>query len=308
MDLSACSPTLESEMLTETEKQASCLETLHAAYPDLEILTARLHTSGGQFSDILFVNENLIFRFPRYAEGIPGFLRETELLTKLQGQLPLPIPNPLYISQGTAEPGQVFMGYKVIPGEPLWRNRLNEILDEAVLEGFARQLAGFLHALHGLNPATLGLSLPQNNVFAAQTAFYAEVRTHLFGLMRPEARDLVAAHFENYFSASELHTYTPGFYHGDFGGSNILHDPVQMVISGLLDFGFAGYGDPAFDLASVSTYGDAFFARLCRYYPVTESMLARARFYRGTFALQEALHGFQNNDQAAFDSGMEQYV
>jgi aminoglycoside 2''-phosphotransferase len=36
-------------------------------------------------------------------------------------------------------------------------------------------------------------------------------------------------------------------------------------------------------------------------------MLARARFYRGTFALEEALHGFKNNDREAFESGMEQY-
>jgi hypothetical protein len=38
-----------------------------------------------------------------------------------------------------------------------------------------------------------------------------------------------------------------------------------------------------------------------------ELLLERANFYRGSFALYEALHGFRNNDQEAFTSGMEEY-
>ena len=294
--------------MIETEKQTTCLKTILDVYPNLEISTMRLNISEGQFSDILIVNNDLIFRFPRYASGIPGFLREIELLTKLQNCLPLPIPNPLYTSCGTAEPGKVFMGYKLVPGLPLWRNKLNEISDETTLDCLARQLAVFLHALHRLDPVALNLSLPHTDALVAEKTLYAEICSHLFGLMRPEARDLVAAHFETYFAAPELHAYTPAIYHGDFGGSNILHDPVRMKISGIIDFGFAGIGDFAFDLASVSTYGEDFFTRICNYYPVNGSMLARARFYRGTYALEEALHGFKNNDKAAFESGMAQYV
>jgi aminoglycoside 2''-phosphotransferase len=37
-------------------------------------------------------------------------------------------------------------------------------------------------------------------------------------------------------------------------------------------------------------------------------LLERAHFYRGSFALQEALHGFLNNDKEAFTSGMEEYI
>jgi aminoglycoside 2''-phosphotransferase len=181
-------------------------------------------------------------------------------------------------------------------------------MDEATLEGFARQLAGFLHALHRLDPAALELVLPPEDALAAQKQLYAEIRTHLFSLMRPAARASVTEHFENYFAAPELHQYPLSLHHGDFGGSNILYEPARMEISGIIDFGFAGLGDPAFDLASVSTYGEAFFARICRYYPADESMLARARFYRGTFALQEALHGFKNHDQEAFESGLESYI
>ncbi len=283
------------------------LALLRAACPGLNIESARLHNSEGQFSDILFVNDDLIFRFPRYAGGVPAFLREIELLTQLQGRLPLPIPNPIYTSRGTDEPGQVFMGYKRLPGQPLWRTTLAGIADETTLEGLARQLAGFLHALHGLDPSTLGILFPHQEALEAQKILYAEIQAHLIGLMRPAARDLVTAHFETYFASPQLHLYTPCLCHGDFGGSNILYDPARRQVSAIIDFGFAGLGDPAHDLAAVSTFGEAFFARFCRDYPATDAMLARAQFYRGTYALVEALHGLKNANPEAFESGMEAY-
>ena len=43
-------------------------------------------------------------------------------------------------------------------------------------------------------------------------------------------------------------------------------------------------------------------------YPEIESMLPRARFYRGTYALDEALHGFKSGDSEAFEAGMARYV
>jgi aminoglycoside 2''-phosphotransferase len=124
--------------------------------------------------------------------------------------------------------------------------------------------------------------------------------------MQPEARRSMRKHFEDYFNTPGLHVYEPAIVHGDFGGSNILFDSDK--ITGIIDFSFAGLGDPAQDVAAVSTYGEAFFARICRYYPGMESLLDRANFYRGTFALQEALHGFLNNDQEAFASGMKEYI
>ena len=39
-----------------------------------------------------------------------------------------------------------------------------------------------------------------------------------------------------------------------------------------------------------------------------ESFLDRVHFYRGTFALLEALFGIENDDQRAFESGIKEYV
>jgi aminoglycoside 2''-phosphotransferase len=288
------------------DKEALYLQAIREAYPGLDIHAARLHTSEGQFNDIIFVNDDLIFRFPRYEEGINDFLREIEILQKLQEYVHLPIPHPVYFNSGTKSVGSVFMGYKLIPGKPLFRDVLNTITDELTLELLAHQLADFLHGLHHLSTAALGLDLPVNDALAESRTFYCDVQKHLFPLMRPEARIAVTKHFEDYFNDSSLHEYEPALIHGDFGGSNILFDGGK--ITGVIDFSFASLDDPARDIAAVSTYGEEFFARIRRYYPNIDSLRKRAKFYRGTFALYEALHGLRNNDKEAFESGMKEYV
>ena len=287
-------------------KTSEYLLSIKDAYPNLDIETANLDDKNGQYNNVLFINNDLIFRFPQYEESVENFLQEIELLQKLQGHLNLPIPAPIYVSTDMEVVGKVFMGYKMIPGKPLFREILNSVTDESMLETFAQQLASFLHGLHALSPTGLGLDLPHQDQLTESKAFFSEIKQHLFTFIRPDARDSITEHFELYFSSTSLHEYIPSIIHGDFGGSNILFD--ENKITGIIDFGFAGLGDPAMDLAGASTFGDSFFERICRYYPNVGSMLERAKFYRETFALYEALHGFRNNDREAFESGMEQYV
>jgi len=288
------------------DKEALYLQTIREDYPGLGIHSARLDTGEGQFNDILTINDTLIFRFPRYEESIDGFLREIQVLQKLQGHLSLPIPEPVYVSSGIRSVGNVFMGYRLLPGKPLFRDVLNTITDESPLEALAHQLADFLHRLHHISPAELNLELPINDALTDSKKFYSDVEQHLFPRMRPESRRAVTKHFEEYFNNPDLHGYEPALIHGDFGGSNILFDRDR--ITGIIDFSFASLDDPARDIAAVSTYGEAFFARICRYYPGIDSLLELAKFHRGTFALQEAMHGFRNNDRQAFENGMEEYI
>jgi aminoglycoside 2''-phosphotransferase len=288
------------------DKQTIYSQTIKETYPNLDIHSARLYTSEGQFNDILYINDDLLFRFPRYQEGISDFLQEIEVLQRLQGHVSLPIPNPIYVRAETRRVGSVFMGYEMLAGRPLFRETLNVITDKATLESFAQQLATFLDGLHHLSPAELSLDLPAPDTLAESKSLFSDIEKHLFPFMRRNARNSVTRHFDDYFNDPGLREFQPSIIHGDFGGSNILFD--SDTITGIIDFSFAGLNDPARDIAAVSTYGDEFFSRICTHYPDIYSLLPRANFYRGTFALYEALHGFRNNDKEAFASGMEQYV
>ena len=282
-----------------------CLETIQSHYPDLQIHSAEANTIG-QFNHVILVNNDLIFRFPRYAADVAVLSREAVILDAVGAQLPLPVPHFTYRSLSGA-PGQVFAGYRRIPGELLWRERLADIRQSPVVPRLAHQMAAFLYALHNLPVQSIAVDLPLQGGVEMWAQKYREIRELLFPYMRPDARSQVAAHFEGYLSDVVLQRFTPCLIHGDFGPSNVLVDPEAQVISGVIDFGFAGLGDPAQDIAAASCFGDAFLAQYAGAYPGMEGLLPRAHFIRGTFALEEALHGIKNDDKEAFESGIADY-
>lgn len=281
---------------------------LAARYPELKGADVRMVEEEGQYNDVLLVDGRLIFRFPRYKQGIEQMRREVAFLRGIRGQTTLPVPDPIYADLERDRLGELFMGYPLLPGEPLWRPAVFAQTDGEVLDRWARQLAGFLRELHAIAPGDTGGGWPAADERVEWAEMYNEFRAHLFSKMRPDARQEVTDHFEAYLDDAALHGFQPTPRHGDFGSGNILYDAQTMNITGIIDFGFAAVGDPAIDIAAVSTLGDALFGRFAATYPAVDSMLPRARFYRGTYALQEALHGFKSGDREAYEAGMAGYI
>ena len=116
--------------------------------------------------------------------------------------------------------------------------------------------------------------------------------------MRADARRAVERHFEAYLrDASPELAFSPAL--------------LRRSIGGIIDFSSAGLGDPASNIAgllSPVSYGEAFVQLLAPSYPGLADLLGRAHFYVGTFALQEALWGFEHADQTALRSGLVQYI
>jgi hypothetical protein len=133
-------------------------QTIAAACPDLQITSAALHTADGQFNDIVLVNHELIFRFPRTPQVAASYAAQAAVLTSLQGKLPLPIPSPLYAAAPDAAWQQRFLAYRRIPGEPLYREALAAIHDPVALRAMAGQLGAFLRSLHHLALDNLPIS------------------------------------------------------------------------------------------------------------------------------------------------------
>jgi aminoglycoside 2''-phosphotransferase len=291
-----------------THTAAAYLQRIRAAYPDLAIGRARLHTGEGQFNDILIVDEALIYRFPRTPQVAATLAARTDLLARLQSRLPLPIPNPIYYSNDPQTGMLQFMGYAMLPGAPLWSETLATIADDQTLDRLASQLAGFLRALHHLPAAEIAPSLPAGDQPEYWADLFAQFHAKLFPFMRPDACDEVARLFGALLDDLRSHPFTPALRHGDFGGSNILYDPQMYTIVGIIDFDFAGLGDPALDVAALSCYGEAFLARGYTIYPEMEQMLPRARLYRGTYALQQALYALRDGNQADFEDGIARYI
>lgn len=288
---------------------APFLRQIQAHYPALVIKSARpIPAEQGQFNTVLIVNEALVFRFPRYARSLPDFAWETAVLRHLQPFVSKPVPNPIYTGPAGGSVGEVFMGYAMLPGEPLWHDAFQR-LSPAQRTRLAHQLAAFLRSLHATPTADLPHPAPQPNADgpAYWHALYTEFERVLFPHMRPDARQDVVAAFDDYFSNTAVFHYTPCLRHGDFGSGNLLHNPDTGDVTGIIDFGFVGLGDPAVDAAPMLGLGEGFYDAMTAVYPDMAGWLPRITFYRSTFALQEALHGAKEGDAHAFERGIAAY-
>jgi aminoglycoside 2''-phosphotransferase len=289
-------------------QHTSFVEHIKAACPDLAIETVHWNDTG-QFNHVMIVNGETVFRFPRYAEQARSLPRQASLLRQIRGYLNVAIPDPIYEGVDSALPGEAFIGYPMIPGIPLRREMLAAVSQTAfpVIVG---QIATFLHSLHGLPTSIVGTKLPNQDGPDRWVDLYARIRKRLFSYMRPSARSAVTHHFEAFLGDPRSFEYQPVIRHGDFGTGNILFDPTTERIRGIIDFDFAGPGDPATDLSVVldpGGFGEEFAQRFRSRYPLTEATRARADFYRGTWALQEALHGIEASDRGAFERGIARY-
>lgn len=274
--------------------------------PELNIRNFVKHDQG-QNNDVYIVNESLIFRFPKYESGIRRLKEETEILAAVKNHISLPIPEPIYQSFDEPVPGKVFTGYPMIPGKPFGKKIFNTIKNPERKEAAAGQLTDFLGTLHSIPKEALPL-LPYTSPRDEMINLYHRIQGSLFTYIRPDAQKEIVSTFESAFNGGILSDLEPVLIHGDFGASNILWDEQEGRVSGIIDFGGSGLGDPAYDFAGLlSSYGEDFFAQCLAIYPGGRKIAERVKFYRSTFALLEALHGVENDDPEAFENGIREY-
>lgn len=274
--------------------------------PGLPIRAIRRHDGDGQLNEVFIINDAWVFRFPRSDEVATNFATEIVLLHRLQSRLSLPIPNPIYHNLDAAF-GPLFMGYALLPGEPLSEETLAAIDNESILNQLATQIAGFVRDLHGIPLLELDLELPLQDGRHRWMVMLEAFRTHLFSYMRPDAQAEVNANFARFLANPQNFAYQPVLCHGDLGGNNILYDRHTLSICGIIDFDSLGVDDPAVDAGALLGLGEEFFQRICRAYPELCDMRERVAFYQSTYALQEALYGLRDGVQESFESGIADY-
>ena len=288
------------------ESLLDCIHVIQQAYPAL-IITTTEPIDHGQNNIVLKINGQFVFRFPKYDAGLQALKRETSLLKYVHNRVSLTTPYPKFSQLTTLN--RSFMGCSYIPGEPLWKQVLIEQTSETQTT-LAEQLGTFLRTLHQI-PITAELSnlLPQADTASQWNTIFQQIRSKLFPRMRPDAQTSVIDHFEAFLSQPQHFMYTSVLKHGDFGAGNILFDSSTGLLSGIIDFGNTSLGDPAYDFAGLlSSYGSNFVRYAAHSYPNFDHMWPRIKFYRGTFALLEALFGLENSDRAAYTNGMTDYV
>lgn len=271
---------------------SSYLRKIRAVYPNLSLDHLELNQDG-LVNDVVIVDGKLVCRFPR-TEGAKDILaHEAKVLDVARYYTRLSLPRFEYLKED-------FASYNLIEGEPLSRElllRLSDLLQRHILE----QLGTFLVRLHGVPKDTLDdarlLSSSAIRTREDWLGFYEQLEGELFPHLWRHQRRWVNEHFAPLHRGELDLRYEPALIHGDLATYHLLFDPSAKRLSGVIDFGIAGLGDPATDIATLlHYYGESIVQRMEPYYPLLPNLIDRARFWAGTLELQWALAGVLDND------------
>lgn len=261
-------------------------EQIRAIAPDVELENATVNEEG-LVNDVLMVGER-VFRFARTAAGVRDLQTELEILDRIRPRVSVAVPMPFHRSANA-------MAYRRLPGVTL-RNVWLRALPEPAQQRLADQLAEALFAIH----TTPGDGLPPTGAPTtahAQEAIRRDVEALVYPLLMRHQREWAEALFDSMLSDPAGFDHEPVLIHGDIGPYHLLVDEDSASLTGILDFGVGGLGDPANDIALLlQNYGESFVARLRSHYPGLERLLNRARYYAQAIELQWAMRGLKSGD------------
>jgi aminoglycoside 2''-phosphotransferase len=264
--------------------------------PEITIESMSLNREG-LMNDIVIINGELVFRFPKHEYSFKHLKTEAKLLRLLRNYISLEIPLPLYDSEDV-------LAYRFIPGETLRRDVLMR-MEEDGQQSVADQLAQFFKELHAVPVDEVSdFELPVADALMKYEGWvnvYRRIRDKVFPLLLPHQREWAAEHFESQLADRSNFEYQLKMVDTDIPPYHIMFDKQKRRINGIIDFGCAGLGDPALDFGVVIyNYGESFMNRFYKIYPEAEAYSKRARFYAGAQEVRWLLTGIERSDPTWF--------
>ncbi|MBK5504428.1 aminoglycoside 2''-phosphotransferase [Bacillus sp. RC55] len=283
------------------------------ALPDLSI-HSYIQNEEGWDNIAVIINDELLFRFPRkleYAQRIP---LEKELCTILSHSLQeIAVPKYKLLYKNNCNTVPFCSYYPLIHGEPLTTELLAK-LEKKELEVIITQLATFLAALHSIplkRTETLGFPIEKTLTYwkELQTKLNQYFTNNLTSLQKSALNRL----FENFFTCIAKSAFQNTIIHADFTHHHILFNNLNKTISGVIDFGDAQIGDPAFDFAGLYyDFGREFTTSVYEQYSTLIShrdplFIHRiTTFYQYSPLLHNLIYNIETNNEITLKKNEEQ--
>ncbi|MEI8412700.1 MULTISPECIES: aminoglycoside phosphotransferase family protein [unclassified Kribbella] len=201
---------------------------LQEQHPDLADLELR-KVVGGWDNAMWRLGDELAVRLPRTERGPELLRKEYRWLPELAPRLPLPAPVPQRLGEPTERFPRTWLVTTWVDGEPADRTPIRA-------EEAADTLAGFLRALHVEAPADAPLS-PGRGV-PLKSLQVDEAGIEDVALRKIWAEAVAAPDWAG----------PPVWLHTDLHPANVV--VADGTLTGVIDFGDLGVGDPAVDLAA----------------------------------------------------------
>ena len=202
----------------------------------------------GKSGVICLANKEIVFKIPLQNEGEIARWQKNEavILRFLEGKLDIEIPKILYADY--SENGVYIIGETLLSGTTL-TYELADTFDDEVKNDILRQLGKIVRKLHdvGGNDSAWhvdGCEQTFDDIMSEfQERFSQKVR-NVFSAREIEEIEAIAEHYKK---ITTVHPVKHVLCHHDLHFGNLMIDLKTKRITGLLDFGCAGYSEPARD-------------------------------------------------------------
>ncbi|AZN38785.1 aminoglycoside phosphotransferase family protein [Paenibacillus albus] len=229
---------------------------INEQFPEWKHLEIRPVEKSGHDNRTYHLGSEMTVRLPSHERYASAVEKELIWLPRLGAELSLPIPAPLAKGQPTKEYPLPWSINRWIAGETVTDSNIRDKNE------FAEDLASFLKELEAID-ATGGVPAGVQNfhrggdlaVYDAETRSAIEHVAELeLGLGTSDySASLITEIWE--LALATKHNSAPLWLHGDVAVGNLLTQDGRL--SGVIDFGTMGVGDPASDLVMAWNYFDA---------------------------------------------------
>ncbi|MCA9835823.1 MAG: phosphotransferase [Trueperaceae bacterium] len=267
-------------------------ETIQTFSPELDLSQA-VFNQDGLVNDVVLIQDR-VFRFAKNETWALELLeQELKILKLLQPCFTLKIPEPVRLTK-------TCISYAFLPGQAFSLSQYDK-LSLRQRADLSKQYARALLELHGVpQERLLAEGIKASDAVRDRETWlnlYADLQQELYPHIMQSQRAYIDDIFTPIVTRDLALSYEPKLIHADLAPYHVLFDPVAKSLTGLIDFGTAGLGDPATDLAVILVnYGKAFSYGLFNHYPELQTYLPRARFWAKTLELQWALQSLRKKE------------
>jgi aminoglycoside 2''-phosphotransferase len=267
---------------------------IQKTFPKLETREVEINCEG-MVNDVVIINHEHVFRFSRNPGDEEDLGYEVKAIDFIRLYLSLNLPKVDFCSEE-------MISYPFITGVSL-TNHLVLRFSNSEMDSLAREFGRGMHELHHIpikNAKENGLRNSPTLVHGADgwRTFFDEGKNILLPQMG-ENRKKEFLKLERHAQSPHFLEYTPSVIHGDICSDHILVDPVKARVTGIIDWGTAGFGDPASDYVGIAfELGENFLHRMVEADPDIPSMIEKIRFWVQTMNWQILLKYHQTLDPA----------